>query len=117
MPAPLSGWSHCGARSAWAQLSSVQALPSLQLVGACVQRPLAGLQKSSVQTSPSSQLIWTFEHVPVDVSHASVVHGLPSLQSAGTQGVPEPVAMRIVAVVLPDMPPRWPPGCPTKSMR
>ena len=57
-----------------------------------------------------------FEQVPVVVSHASVVHGLPSSQLAGTQGVPVPVAMRIVAVVLPDMPPKWPPGCPTKSI-
>jgi hypothetical protein len=113
----LSGTRHCGATSAWLQLSTVQGLPSSQLVGAWEQSPVAGLQKSSVQISPSSQLIWTLLQMPVVVSQASVVHGLPSSQVAGTHGVPEPVAMRIVPVVLPDMPPRWPPGFPMKSMR
>ena len=79
------------------QTSTVQAFPSLQVLLSlfvCVQLPVVGSHASSVQELPSSQATGVCWH-PAD----------------------EPVAMRIVPVVLPDIPPTWPPEAPMKSIR
>ena len=78
-------------------------------------------QTSFVQALPSEQVfVSSFVCTqPKTGSQASSVHGLPSSQATGVcvQPTPWPTCMRIVPVVLPDIPATWPPGLPTKSIR
>ena len=89
------------------------------MIGVPVQMPPPQVSPA-VQLLPSSQaFVLLTKTQPVSVSQLSLVHGLLSLQTIGewTQPTPAPVCIRIVPVVLPDMPPSGPPGLPTKSMR
>src|SRR3990172_699257 len=80
--------------------------------------PPVGTQLSVVHGFPSSQLTGVYSHSPVTGLQRSSVQGFWSSQFTGAcVQPPPPVAIRIVAVVLPDLPARGPPGAPTKSIR
>jgi hypothetical protein len=76
-PAPPV-WTHPVAGE---QLSTVQAMPSSQLIGSCAQ-PIAVEQLSVVHTLPSSQLITSCLQ-PVAGEQLSAVHALASSQPRG----------------------------------